>query len=171
MTETEAIQVKAQIDVNGMRYEASGSAEEVVSQIVQFLSQVVPTYDLARKLVYVPDIAGIADRISEFGKMTTTGQLLLTRNDLSAERAILVVLFMAHLAGKTGKRATDSLNIEEIATAVSKAPKTIRNSIIAGQKSGLIERAERGCYRITAKGLMELEQSLVNESKEGGAST
>ena len=67
---------------------------------------------------------------------------------------------MAHLTAKFAKRATDSLNIEEIATAVSKAPKTIRNTIIKMQKVGLIERSDRGNYRITQKGLMELENSL-----------
>ncbi len=162
------MQIRVQIDVNGVRYEASGSVQEIIPQILQFLSQTVPTYDLARKLIYVPHLAGLADRISEFAKMTNTGQLLLTRNDLSAERAISIVLFMAHLGGKAGKRDTDSLSIEEVATAVGKAPKTIRNVIVALQKSGLIERAQRGRYRITAKGLIELEGSLLNGFEKGG---
>ncbi len=67
---------------------------------------------------------------------------------------------MAYLAAKFAKRPSDSLNIEEIATAVSKAPKTIRNTIVNMQKIGLIERADRGNYRITQKGLMGLEDSL-----------
>jgi DNA-binding transcriptional ArsR family regulator len=168
LTQTETEQIKVQIEANGMRYETSGSPQEVIPQILQFLSKVVPTYNLARKLIYVSDLAGLADEISEFAKMTTTGELLLTRNDLSADRAISVVLFMSHLAGKMGKRETESLSIEEIATAVGKAPKTIRNVIVATQKLGLIERAERGRYRVTPKGLMELEKSFLNGLQKGG---
>ena len=67
---------------------------------------------------------------------------------------------MAHLASKFVRRPTDSLNTEEIATAVSKAPKTIRNTMVNMQKAGLIERTDRGNYRITQKGLMELENSF-----------
>lgn len=160
MTQTETLQVKVQIEVNGMRYEASGSAQEIIPQILQFLSQAVPAYDLARKLVFVPDLAGLADKISEYAKMTNTGQLLLTRNDLPADKSILIVLFMAHLAGKMGKRDADSLSIEEIATGVGKAPKTIRNVIVELQKSGVIDRADRGRYRVTSKGLMELQNSV-----------
>ena len=170
MTQAETMQVKVQIEVNGMRYEGSGSVQEIAPQILQFLSQAVPAYDLARKLVYVPNLAGLADKISEFAKMTPTGQLLLVRNGLSAERAVLIVLFMAHLAGKIGKRDGDSLSIEEIATGVGKAPKTIRNVIVQLQKSGLLDRVERGKYRITLKGLMELENSLSSVSKKGGTS-
>jgi predicted transcriptional regulator len=160
MAEAQTRQVRIQIDANGLHYESSGTAEEVVPQIMRFLSEAVPTYDLARRLIYVPDLAALADRTSEIGKMTSTSQLLLTRNDMPAERSISVVLFMAHLAAKIAKRAADSLNIEEISTAVGKAPKTIRNTIVNMQRAGLIERADRGSYRITQKGLMELEKSF-----------
>jgi predicted transcriptional regulator len=69
-----------------------------------------------------------------------------------------------------GKRDGDSLSIEEIATGVGKAPKTIRNVIVELQKSGLIDRAERGKYRVTSKGLMDLENSLSSVSPKGGTS-
>ena len=167
MTQTETLQVKVQIEANGMRYEANGSAQEIIPQILQFLSQAVPAYDLARKLVFVPDLAGLADKVSEYAKMTNTGQLLLTRNDLPADKSILIVLFMAHLAGKMGKREADSLSIEEIATGVGKAPKTIRNVIVDLQKNAVIDRADRGRYRVTSKGLMELQNSVPTK---GGTS-
>lgn len=159
-SEIQTKQVKVQIDIDGMHFESSGSAEELVPQILQFVSHTIPTYDLAKKLIYVPDLAGLADRVSEFAKMTNSNQLLLTKNGLPTDKSISIVLFMAHLAAKFAKRPTDSLNIEEIATAVSKASKTIRNTIVNMQKAGLIERTDRGNYRITQKGLMELENSL-----------
>ena len=165
MAEVQTKQVKVQIDANGMHYESSGTAEEVMPQILQFLSEAVPTYDLARRLTYIPDLAGLADRISGIARMTNTNQLLLTRNDLPAERSVSVVLFMAHLAAKISRRPADSLNIEEIATSVGKASKTIRNTIVHLQKKGLIERTDRGSYRITQKGLMELENSLKQPSE------
>ena len=152
--------VKVQIDVGSVHFESSGSAEEIVPEILQFVSRTIPTYDLASRLIYVPDLAGLADRVSEFAKMTGDNQLLLTKNHLAADKSISIVLFMAHLASKFAKRPTDSLNIEEIATAVSKAPKTIRNTIVNMQKAGLIGRADRGNYRITQKGLMQLENFL-----------
>ena len=159
-SEIQTKQVKVQIDIDGMHFESSGSAEELIPQILQFVSHTISTYDLARKLTYMPDLAGLADKVSEFAKITNNNQLLLTRNGLPADRSISIVLFMAHLAAKFAKRPADSLNIEEIATAVSKAPKTIRNTIVNMQKAGLIERTNRGNYRITQKGLMELENSL-----------
>jgi len=169
MTQTQTLQVKVRIDIEDMHYEGSGTVEEIVPQVMQFLTQAVPAYDVARKLIYIPDLAGLADKVSEFARMTTTGQLLLTRINLPAEKAIIVLLFMAQLAGKMGRREGDSLSIEEIATGVGRAPKTIRNVLVQIQRLGLIDRADRGKYRITSKGLMELEQSLT-ELQTGGTS-
>jgi flavin-binding protein dodecin len=167
MTQAETLQVNVQIDVNGMHYEGSGSVEDIVPQAMQFLIQAVPTYDLAKKLVYIPDFAGLADKVSEFARMTTSGQLLLTRINLPAEKAIAILLFMAQLAGKMGKRQADSMSIDEIATGVGRAPKTIRNVLVQLQRSGHIDRADRGRYRITSRGLMELEHSLADLQKGG----
>jgi Holliday junction resolvasome RuvABC ATP-dependent DNA helicase subunit len=169
LTEAETKQVKVMVDANGLRCEASGTVDEIISQILQFLSQAVPTYDLARKLLYVSDLAGLTDKIADYARMTNTGQLLLTRNGLAADKSILIILFMAYLADKTAKRESDSLSIDEIANGVGKASKTIRNMIVELQRSGFIERADRGRYKITAKGLMQLETSILNGSQKGGA--
>ena len=166
MAQTETLQVKVQIEVNDLHYEGRGSVQEIVPQILQFLTQAVPTYDLARKLVYTPDLAGLADQVAEFAKMTNTGQLLLVRSDLPAEKAVTVILFMAQLAGKMGRRDADALSIEEIATGVGRAPKTIRNVLVSLQRLGLIDRADRGRYRITSRGLMNLEQSMKEFPKQ-----
>ena len=169
MTQAQTLQVKIQIDVADMHYEGNGPVEEIVPQVMQFLIQTVPAYDIARKLIYIPDLAGLADKVSEFARMTSTGQLLLTRINLPADKGITVLLFMAQLAGKMGKREADSLTIEEISVGVGRAPKTIRNVLVQLQKLSLIDRADRGRYRITTKGLMELERFLT-ELQGGGIS-
>jgi len=166
--QTQTIQIKIQIDLDGLHYEGSGTGEEIIPQVMQFLTQSLPAYDLAKKLVYVPDLATIADKISGLARMTNTGQLLLTAINLPAEKAITVLLFMAQLAGKIGKREGDALTIEEISTGVGRAPKTIRNVLVQLQRLGLIDRAGRGKYRITPKGLMELERYLT-ELQSGGS--
>jgi hypothetical protein len=169
LTEAETKQIKVQIDAHGLRYEGCGTAEEMTPQILRSLSQAVPTYDLARKLLYVPDLAILADKIADCAKMANTGQLLLTKGDLAADRAILVILFMAYLADKTAKRESDSLSIEEISNGVGKASETIRNMIVELQRSNLIQRAGTGSYKITPKGLMQLESSTLNGLRKGGA--
>ena len=76
------------------------------------------------------------------------------------------------MANKFQKRSNDELYAEEIGRSVSKALKTVRNTIAELQKQGLIERAARGTYRITTAGIMKMEQELRTspDDFEGGVS-
>jgi len=159
-------QVNIRIEADGLNFESSGPVEEILPQLIRFLSQVIPTYDLAKKLLFVPDLAGLVDRVSESAKISNDGKFLLTRTDLPADRAIIIILFMAHLTEKIGKNKENPIGIEQLAAAIGKAPKTIRNSLVSLQKTGLIERAERGNYRITQKGLMELENFIAHSNEK-----
>jgi len=154
------------MEVDGLDFEASGPVEEILPQLIRFISQVIPTYDLAKRLLYVSDLVGLVDRVSEYAKIANDGKFLLTRTDLPADRAISLILFMVHFTEKIGKHKEDTIGIGLLAEAIGKAPKTIRNSLASMQKTGLVERGERGNYRITQKGVMELENFITHSREE-----
>jgi hypothetical protein len=128
--------------------------------VLAFVSRAVPGYDAASKLLYVPEYANLLDSLSRMLQIAPDGQVLLLQDNLPAEKAITAVLLGAHAANKFQKRPSDELYAEEIARSVSKALKTVRNTIAELQKQGLIERATRGTYRITTAGIMKMEQEL-----------
>ena len=131
-----------------------------MQEVFAFVSHAVPGYDAASKILYIPEYAKMLDSISRMLKITPDGQVLLLQENLPAEKAITSVLLGAHVASKFQKRPSDELYAEEIARSVSKALKTVRNTIAELQKQGLIERATRGTYRITTAGIMKMEQEL-----------
>jgi flavin-binding protein dodecin len=138
--------------------------------VLAFLSRAIPGYDAASKLLYVPQYGNLLDSLSRTLKIAPDGQVLLSQEDLPAEKAITTVLLGAHVANKFQKRPSEELYAEEIARSVSKALKTVRNTIAELQKQGIIERAARGTYRITTSGIMKMEQELLTSSAglEGG---
>ena len=147
-----------------MKHTAKGTVDEVLHEVLAFLSRVIPTYDAASKLLYLPEYGTLLDSLSKILKIAPDGQVLLLQQDLPAEKAVTAVLLAAHVASKFQKRPSDELYAEEIARSVSKALKTVRNTIAELQKQGLIERAARGTYRITSAGIMKMEQELQTSS-------
>ena len=134
------------------------------------MSRVIPTYHAASRLLYAPEYERMIDSLSEVLKITPDGEVLLLREDLPAEKSITAVLLAARISNKFEKRPSDELFAEEIARSVGKALKTVRNTIAELQKQGLVERATRGTYRITAAGIMKMDQELQASQKdpEGG---
>jgi len=143
-----------------LKHTAKGTPDEVLQEVLAFVSRAIPTYSAASKLLYLPEYGTMLDSLSKILKITSDGQVLLLQQDLPAEKAITATLLGAHVANKFQKRVSDELYAEEIARSVGKALKTVRNTIAELQKQGLIERAARGTYRITTAGIMKMEQEL-----------
>jgi len=61
---------------------------------------------------------------------------------------------------KVGRRSSDGTTAEEIAQVTGKAQKTVRKTLAQMLRLGLVERAERGSYRITVLGLKELRETM-----------
>ena len=158
------------LQLGELKHTARGSSDQVLQEIIAFVSRVIPVYDAASKILYIPEYGAMIDSLSTILKITPDGQVLLTREDLPAEKAIIAVLLGAHVSSKFQKRPRDELYAEEIARSVSKALKTVRNTIAELQKQGQVERAARGTYRITTSGIMKMEQELraSRSVSEGG---
>lgn len=170
MSEQKNLTVELQL--GELKHTATGTAEEVLKEVIAFMSRVIPNYDAASKLLYTPEYGRMIDSLSKILRIAPDGQVLLLRDDLPAEKAITAVLLGAHVSNKFQKRPSDELYAEEIARSVGKALKTVRNTIAELQKQGLIERAARGTYRIATAGIMKMEQELQASpsSLEGGVS-
>ena len=170
MSEQKSLTVELQL--GELKHTAKGSPDQVLQEVVSFVSRVIPTYDAASKLLYIPEYRAIVDSLSKVLRITPDGQVLLLQEDLPAEKAITAVLLGAHVSNKFQKRPSDDLYAEEIARSVGKALKTVRNTIAELQKQGLIERAARGTYRIATAGIMKIEQELQapQTGLEGGVS-
>jgi hypothetical protein len=158
MSEERTLTVELQI--GELKHAAKGTADAVIQEVLAFVSHAIPGFEAASKILYVPEYANILDSLSGMLKIAPDGQVLLLQDGLPAEKAITAVLLGAHVACKFQKRASDELYAEEIARSVSKALKTVRNTIGELQKQGLIERAARGTYRITTAGIMKMEEEL-----------
>jgi len=170
LSEQKSLTVELQL--GELKHTAKGSPDQVLQEVVSFVSRVIPTYDAASKLLYIPEYRAIVDSLSKVLRITPDGQVLLLQEDLPAEKAITAVLLGAHVSNKFQKRPSDDLYAEEIARSVGKALKTVRNTIAELQKQGLIERAARGTYRIATAGIMKIEQELQapQTGLEGGVS-
>lgn len=170
MSEQRILTVELQL--GELKHTAKGTPDQVLEEILAFVSRVIPAYDAASKLLYIPEYGKLVDSLSKVLRITPDGEVLLLQEDLPAEKAITAVLLGAHVSNKFQKRPSDELYAEEIARSVGKALKTVRNTIADLQKQGLIERAARGAYRIATAGIMKMEQELQTSQSglEGGGS-
>lgn len=161
--------IKVQLECGELKHTVEGDAEEAIREIVKFLSSVYPIYDVASKLIYAPDYVEILENVSEFVNFAPSGEAILLKQFSSTDAAIGAILLAADAAHKLGKRESNSLSVEELARALGKAEKTVRNTLSEMIKAGVVERVDKGTYRITVAGIREVNESMkaLKESESG----
>ncbi|MEM3061689.1 MAG: hypothetical protein QW265_04695 [Candidatus Bathyarchaeia archaeon] len=158
---SEKPKLKVQIELEGIKHTVEGSVDEVVHEIIKFVSKVIPNYQVVSKIMFTPDYISMLNDLSNFINITEDGKILLIESSLSSDQAIGLTLLGAHLAHKIGKRESEEMSVEEIAKSINKAMKTIRNTLVQMVNTNVIERTGRGTYRITIPGSREVHESIL----------
>jgi len=150
--------VKVQIEWGDIKHTVEGDLESVIKEVMQFAAKVLPNYALASKLTFSPDYSSMVDDLSETVKLTPEGEVMLLKQEMSAENSIAMVLLAARVANAVGTKPTVDMSPEMISRAIGKAVKTVPNTLATISKTGIVERTNEGNYKLTMQGTTKSHQ-------------
>ncbi|MCD6529337.1 hypothetical protein J7L06_03510 [Candidatus Bathyarchaeota archaeon] len=153
--------VHLDLECNGVKASFDGNLDEVLDSLIKFLTDTVPTFEAARKILYTADLTRLIDSVEGLIVVTSDGSIILEKVKASVGEAVCLGLTGAYIAKKIGRREKDSLSPIELGRIIGKATKTVRNELPNLINSGLVERVEKGKYRITAAGLRFVEKEVA----------
>ena len=153
--------IRVEVQYGDLKHTVEGDVDQVLTELMKFFSSIYPALDTFSAISFTPDYAELTRNLAEFINIGPQGEIILLKSGLSADKAIGVVLLGAHVARKIGKRQSDDMSVEELASSIRKALKTIRNTIVDMAKSNLLERTGRGTYRVTTIGMKEFMDDLM----------
>jgi hypothetical protein len=151
--------LKIHVEFGAEKADFEGSPDAVTKEFLTFLNKVYPTFELAQKLTFNPDLAKLAEELVGVIKLTPDGAVLESTVS-PADEAITLSLVGVYVGNRLGKAANDSLSANGLSKMTGKALKTISNQLAWMVDDGLIERVGRGEYKITSVGIMRSEKIL-----------
>jgi len=157
--------LKVHVEFGESKADFEGTPDEVAKAFINFLNNVYPAFELAKKLSFNEDTVKLAETLVGVVEFAPEG-LLLTVQDVSAEEAILLSLLGAHVGNKLGKVESEALSAIGLSKTTGKALKTISNQLAWMVDDNLVERIGRGEYKITSTGIKHSEK-ILQELKTG----
>ena len=144
--------LKLHFEIDDLRVDLEGDSETVSREFLTQLATVLPSFSLARKLSFNPDLVELSEGLVGLVEFVPEG-IILNRRDLSAEQAILICLLGAYIACRLDRREADSMSASTLSKITGKALKTISNQITLMVDETLVEKVGKGEYRITTLGI------------------
>ena len=133
----------------------TGKPDEVIKAFSKFISEYLPTYDLASQLILTVNLEELIKSVKDLIAFTPEGPVVIVpRGKLGGDRNIIMLnLIKAYIGYKIGRLDRDSLSTAEIMTATGSKSGTVAARLSELTNMGLVKRVERGEYKITTLGI------------------
>lgn len=168
---SQADNVNVVVTVGDVKVQFSGSAESVMASVMSYLSQQVPSMDLAKKISLNYPAQELINAYSHLIKITPEGPRVIPDSEakLSDKDMVALQLIAARIAKDLGRLQDDAMQVAEMHAATALNPKSISSRISEMVKAGHIARDEKepGKYRITTAGIHWLNSTIARKFKSG----
>ena len=136
------------IKYNEIKQTISGSPEAVTKEYFNFLSKIIPAFDIASDLVAKPSIADMAERLK--GSVCLYGpRVIILKSDLGTEDAVLLALVSKYISFGLRIATGDSIMLQEIVEVTGKQRKKVVDILKRLESTGAVDRINEDKFRIT----------------------
>jgi len=163
-------QEEGNIDVlvkhQSMEVRFSGTANEVIRGFLEFMSKILPNYDLISKLTITIDLETLLRDLEGVIAITPEGIIVTTSKEQIGEReAILLQLIKTRVGYQLGKLDKESMSIANILTSTRGKPSSTAARLSELVSINWVDRIGRGEYKVTTYGIKSFTETVLPKIK------
>ena len=154
--------IHVQIKYKDIEQQFSVDPQEAWLMLSQFFKDMIPSFEIAQKLWLKVDLAQLAKDLN--GIVTFSGDgssLLVPKNKLTDNEALLVWLVTYYLGHELGFVGGDSLSKEELQIKVGKSGKITSTRLGELVKDGLVAKTADDSFKITTFGVIQVQKDII----------
>jgi len=139
----------------------TGNVDDVWVSVNRFFGEMIPTFDIARKVTLTVDLAKVIEDFRDVIAIAPEGpELLIPKDKVTDSEILQFYLFAAYVSFKLGKRSADTMTKEELQTRLGKNMKITATRLGELVKQGTAVKTEKGAFRIATIGVKKLQEEL-----------
>jgi hypothetical protein len=151
--------IHVQIKYKDIEHQFSAEPQETWLLLNQFFKDMIPSFEIAQKLWLNIDIAQLAEDLTGILAFSGDGaSLLVPKNKLTDNEALLVWLAAYYLGNKLGLVNCDSLSKDELRVMLGKSGKITSTRLGELVKNDFAIKTVDEKFRITTFGVIQLQK-------------
>jgi len=150
------------VKYGGVEQTFTGDVNRVWISVNKFFGEMVPVFDIARKVTLTVDLAKLIEDFKEVIAIAPEGpELLLPKEKLTDSETLQLYLLAAYLGYRLGKLPKETMTKEELQARLGKNMKITATRLGELVKQGDVVKTEEGSYRITTKTITQLQEKRL----------
>jgi len=159
--------ITVHVKYRDMEQTFTGNVNDVWISINRFFSEMIPTFEVARKAMLTVDLEKLVDDSKNIIAVASEGpSLLVSREKLTDSETLALHLLAAYIGNKLGLLNSDTLTKEELQAGLGKSAKIASTRLGELCREGLATKTEGGFYKITTIGIKRLQEDILPKIRE-----
>lgn len=158
--------VQVHLKYKEIEQQFSGQPEEVWLLINRFFKDSIPSFEIAQRLWLNVNVQQLAKEMDGIAAFSTDGaSLLVQKNKLTDNEALLLWLTTSYLGHKLGISNSDVLSKDELQLKLGKSSKITGTRLGELTKNGLVQKTSDEKFRMTAMGVFQTQKEIIPKIK------
>jgi DNA-binding MarR family transcriptional regulator len=185
MSENTDTNINASITLGDVKVQFNGSAESVLTSIINFITKHIPTLDLAKRISLSYAVTDLIETYSNLIKITPEGPRVIISDPyelgikkISDKEMVALQLIASRIAKDVGKILDDAMQASEIQSTTTLNPKSVSSRLSELVKAGYVVRDNTKdgigsaiVYRISTSGIHWLTSTMIKRIRPHSSSS
>ena len=158
----EAERITVHVKYGEIEQTFTGNVNDVWVSVNKFFGEVIPTFDIARKVTLTVDLARLIEDFKDVIAIAPEGpEVLISKERLTDSETLQLYLLAAYIGYRLGKLTRETMTKEELMAKLGKNMKITTTRLGELVKDGLTAKLEEGDYKITTIGIKRLQDEAL----------
>jgi len=154
--------ITVHIKYKDMEQTFTGNVNDVWVNVNKFFSELIPAFDIARKVTLTVDLTKLVEDFKDVIAITPEGpELLIPKEKLTDSETLQLYLSAAYIGYRLGKLTRETVTKEELQAKLGKSMKITSTRLGELTKDGLTAKTEDGNYKTTTIGIKRLQDEAL----------
>jgi len=159
--------ITVHIKYGNMEQTFTGNVNDVWVSMNRFFSEMIPAFDIARKVTLTVDLAKLIEDFKDVIAIAPEGpEILMPKEKLTDSETLALHLLATYIGNKLELLSSDFLSKEELQRGLGKSAKIMSTRLGELLREGLATKTEEGKYKITTIGIKRLQEEILPKIRE-----
>ncbi len=141
----------------------AGNVNDVWVSVSQFFSELIPAFEIIRKVTLTVDLAKLIEDFKDLIAITPEGpEVLVPKEKLTDSETLQLTLMAAYVGYRLGKLTRETMTKEKLAAKLRKSVKITTTRLGELIKDEHITKTEEGDYKITTIGIKRFQEETLS---------
>jgi len=142
----------------------TGNVNNIWVSVNRFFSEMVPAFDIARKVTLTVDLAKLVEDFKDVIAITPEGpELLIPKKKLTDSETLQLYLLATYIGYRLAKLTKETMTKEELQAKLGKNMKITTTRLGELVKQGSVVKTEEGNYKITTLAIIQLQKEILSK--------